>query len=161
MLIVQETAPDVFVEIPPGMSFTSSDGIHHSPQLVDLWSAADLAAIGVYLVEPATIPSGKQATAIAFERNGEGDVVQVLTLEDIPPPPSASKLGIKRALAELDQWETVRSAIASDPDVQEEWDLAVEIYRSDPLTQQIINLLSLTPAEVDALIIRAHQLVNP
>jgi hypothetical protein len=75
------------------------------------------------------------------------------------PPSKASKLGLKRALDELGKWEAVKSAIAANPNVQEEWDLAVEIHRADPLTQQLVASLGFTPEQVDALIVRANELV--
>lgn len=74
-------------------------------------------------------------------------------------PASASKLGIKRALAEVGLWEQAKAAIAGDPDAQEEWDLAIEIRRTDPLTQALIDVMALTPEQVDAILIRANELV--
>ena len=74
-------------------------------------------------------------------------------------PTSASKLGLKRALAEVGLWDQVRSAIAADPDVQEEWGLAVEIRRTDPLVQMMIDAMGLTPEQADAILIRANELV--
>ncbi|GEP00622.1 hypothetical protein [Methylobacterium haplocladii] len=91
-----------------------------------------------------------------------------------PPPPvvvvvptSASKLGLKRALAETGElavfpepeWPAVKAALASNPDLQEDWDLATEIRRVDPLTQAMIAARSYSPAQVDALLIRANELV--
>jgi len=78
-----------------------------------------------------------------------------------PPPPvplKTSKLGLKRALDEIGQWTAAKAAIASNASVQEEWDLAIEINRHDPLTQLVITALNLTAPEVDALIIRANEL---
>lgn len=74
-------------------------------------------------------------------------------------PTSASKLGIKRAIAEIGLWDQAKAVIAADPDAQEEWDLAIEIRRTDPLTQQLISVMALTPEQVDAILIRANELV--
>lgn len=74
-------------------------------------------------------------------------------------PSSATKLGLKRALSEIGQWTSVRAAIAADPDLQEDWDLATEVRRSDPLTQAMITFLELTDGEVDNLLVRAAALV--
>ncbi|BEV47346.1 hypothetical protein [Afipia carboxidovorans] len=79
--------------------------------------------------------------------------------ETPPIPDSASKLGLKRALDEIGLWQTVKAAIAADPDAQEEWDLAVEVKRTDPITQRLIAALSLSSEQVDALILRANELV--
>ncbi|MCK1543442.1 hypothetical protein IVB12_16110 [Bradyrhizobium sp. 179] len=74
-------------------------------------------------------------------------------------PTSCTKLGLKRAFDELGQWATVKAAIAADPDTQEEWDLAIEIKRTDSLVQGMIAALSLTSEQVDNLLIRANALV--
>ena len=63
------------------------------------------------------------------------------------------------ALAEIGLWDQVKAAIAADPDIQEEWELAVEIRRTDPLVQMMIDAIGLTPEQVDAILIRANELV--
>jgi hypothetical protein len=87
------------------------------------------------------------------------------TISEIPPkvtpvtiPTSASKLGLKRALAELGLWVTARAMIAANPDTQEEWDLAIEIKRTDILTQGLITAMALTSVQVDNILIRAKEL---
>jgi hypothetical protein len=74
-------------------------------------------------------------------------------------PASASKLGIKRALAEIGLWDQAKAAIAADPGAQEDWDLAIEIRHTDPLAQKLINVMALAPSQVDAILIRANELV--
>jgi hypothetical protein len=76
-----------------------------------------------------------------------------------PVPTSCTKLGLKRAFDELGQWANVKAAIASNANAQEEWDLATEIKRVDPLVQGVIAALGLTEAQVDNLLIRATALV--
>ncbi len=75
-------------------------------------------------------------------------------------PGSASKLGLKRALEELGQWDAVKAALAANAAAQEEWDLAVEVRRTDPVTQGMIAALSLSDEQVDALLVRAVELVS-
>lgn len=80
------------------------------------------------------------------------------------PTPSCSKLGLKRAFDERGIWPTVRTVIAGNPDMQEDWDLALEIRITDPLVRQAIDGLAkqnvtLSYADVLALIARANQLV--
>ena len=53
----------------------------------------------------------------------------------------------------------MKAAIAADAGVQEEWDLATEIRRTDPLTQGMITTLQLTSTQVDALLVRSAELV--
>jgi hypothetical protein len=79
---------------------------------------------------------------------------------ETPVPPSASRLGLMRAFKELGRWDEVRALIASDADTQEEWSVAIEIKRTDPLVQRMIVAMSLTDALVDALLIRANQLTS-
>jgi hypothetical protein len=51
------------------------------------WSAEELAAMGLYKVEPFTVPDGKQATGPARYEKRDGAVFEVRDLEDIPPAP--------------------------------------------------------------------------
>ncbi|OKO67207.1 hypothetical protein [Bradyrhizobium sp. NAS96.2] len=76
-----------------------------------------------------------------------------------PVPSSCTKLGLKRAYDELGNWAIVKAAIAADQSVQEEWDLATELRRADPLVQRMIAALGLSDAQVDQLLIRANALV--
>jgi hypothetical protein len=81
-----------------------------------------------------------------------------------PPPPviiptEASKLGLRRVFVERGIWDQVKAMIASDPDMQEEWDLAITIKRTDPLVHTMIAALNLQPADVDAIMIRQRELV--
>ncbi|WP_338821449.1 hypothetical protein [Bradyrhizobium septentrionale] len=76
-----------------------------------------------------------------------------------PPPDSCTKLGLKRAFDELGNWATVKAEIAADAAVQEEWDLATEIRRADPLVQHMIAVVDLSDEQVDQLLIRANALV--
>jgi hypothetical protein len=81
-------------------------------------------------------------------------------------PDRCSKLGLKRALAETGlravfpkpEWVAVKAAIESDPDLQEDWDLAVSIVRTDPLVQAMIAARSYDDATVDKILVRANQL---
>ncbi|MEH2513931.1 hypothetical protein V1291_005285 [Nitrobacteraceae bacterium AZCC 1564] len=74
-------------------------------------------------------------------------------------PKTATKLGLKRAFDELGMWDRVKAVIAADSEAQEEWGLALEIKRSDPLTQKLIAVLQLPTETVDHIIIRANELV--
>lgn len=76
-----------------------------------------------------------------------------------PVPDSASKLGLKRAFDEIGQWDNVKAYLAAHPDLQEDWDLAVEIKRTDPLTQGAIVALGLTNEQTNTLLTRAQELV--
>ncbi|MDI4231462.1 hypothetical protein OZ411_01365 [Bradyrhizobium sp. Arg237L] len=81
----------------------------------------------------------------------------------VPPAPhvpeSCTKLGLKRAFDELGQWPAIKAAISANPAAQEEWDLAVEIRRTDPIVQGMISAVGLTAEQVDNLLLRADALV--
>jgi hypothetical protein len=89
----------------------------------------------------------------------EGNTPDPYVAPPAPVPTSCTKLGLKRAFDELGQWAAVKAAIASDPNTQEEWDLAVDIKRTDTLVEGVIAALGLTSAQVDNLLIRANTLV--
>lgn len=82
-------------------------------------------------------------------------------------PGSATKLGLKRALAETGdkavftspQWQAVKDLLAGDADLQEDWDLAIEVKASDPVVQGAVKALKWKAAQVNALIVRANELV--
>lgn len=81
-------------------------------------------------------------------------------------PGSCSKLGLKRALAETGaqaifpkpEWPAVKDLLSKDPDLQEDWDLAVEIRRTDPLVQGVIAARKYDDATVDKILLRANEL---
>lgn len=113
-----------------------NEGILYPANWLELSTADDLAALWITATEmPDPVPS-------------------TLT------PNSASKLGLKRAFDEIGQWSAVKAFIASDPDLQEEWDLAIEVKRTDTITQRAITALSLSKEQVDQLLIRANALVT-
>lgn len=83
-----------------------------------------------------------------------------------PQPTSCTRLGLMRAFKARDLWETVRAMIAANSDLQEEWDLAVEIRKSDPLILTALGALTqlgipFSDADVDALIADAVAAVAP
>ncbi|SEB99975.1 hypothetical protein [Bradyrhizobium erythrophlei] len=102
----------------------------------------------------------QQPAPIVTEQVADDDPAVIAFLNPPPPVPvSCTKLGLKRAFDELGTWATVRAAIANDANVQEEWDLATEVRRADPLVQHMITTMSLTDQQVDNLLIRANALV--
>ncbi|WP_316205988.1 hypothetical protein [Bradyrhizobium sp. SZCCHNR3058] len=75
-------------------------------------------------------------------------------------PALATKLGLRRVFVEQGRWDQVKAMIAANPDTQEEWDLAIEIKRTDPLAEGLIAAMKLEPADVDAILVRAKQLTD-
>ena len=95
--------------------------------------------------------------------NEEGaDIVaqQELDRDIAPPVPmSVSKLGLIRALRELGKWTSVKAAIAAHDEMQEDWDAAQFVSRVDPMAQAMIAQLGLDEKQVNALLIRATEIV--
>jgi hypothetical protein len=118
-------------------------------------------AIVLRIADSAFIPNDPDNTdrRIYEEWLAAGNTPVPYVAPPAPVPTFCTKLGLKRAFDELGQWATVRAAIAANANTQEEWDLATEIKRVDPLVQGMIAALSLTSEQVDNLLIRANALV--
>lgn len=87
MIPVRETSPGVFEPVEGNPVLFSLDGKVQAPLqtiMAPSWSAEDRAAFGVYAVELAPVPEGKQSVSHTYAKQGDG-VVMVRTLEDIPP----------------------------------------------------------------------------
>ncbi|MBE7196589.1 MAG: hypothetical protein INR70_02130 [Parafilimonas terrae] len=85
------------------------------------------------------------------------DLTKAPVLPALPPPSSCTRLGLMRAFKARGLWETVKEMIAANADLQEEWDLAVEIRKSDPLILTALGALTqvgiaFSDADVDKLI---------
>lgn len=94
----------------------------------------------------------------------EQGLTQQPVIPPAPPPSSCSKIGLKRAFDEKGLWPTVRAMIASSADMQEDWDLAVELRITDPIVKEAVAGLAqlgipLSDADVQALVTRANELV--
>lgn len=83
MLIVQENPADTFVEIMQGASFRDVNDVQHGWDVAELWTDEELAAIGVYRVQPAAMTAGRVPTGYTFSRDGEGNIVQVISYGDL------------------------------------------------------------------------------
>lgn len=82
------------------------------------------------------------------------DGVVIGTLEFRPIPVSVAKLQLVRALRKQGDWNTVRSAIAqADADTKEDWEIAADIKRVDPIVEVLKIALSLTDAEMNDLFV--------
>jgi hypothetical protein len=81
MPYVRETSPDVFAEIDPSQTIVVRNNgrpdVQWPGSIVSVWSADDLAAIGIYRVEPAVCPAGRRVTRSHYARVA-GVVTQVL-----------------------------------------------------------------------------------
>ncbi|HRO00334.1 MAG TPA: DUF4376 domain-containing protein [Nitrobacter sp.] len=83
MLIVQENPADIFIEIMQGSSFRDASNTLHGWDVTQLWSDEELAGIGVYRVQPSAITAGRTPTGYTFSRDGDGNIVQVISYGDL------------------------------------------------------------------------------
>lgn len=114
--------------------------------------------------EDSTVPKG----ATGYQNEPDWLQAQVEARQPLPLaiPDRCSKLGLKRALAETGadavfktpEWPAVKAAIASNEDLQEDWDLATVIVRTDPLVQAMIAARKYDDATVDKILARANVL---
>lgn len=61
---------------------------------------------------------------------------------------SITKLQCKKQAVSEGLWDALKSAITSDADVQEDWDLALELDINDPSVQAMGVAMSKTPEEL-------------
>lgn len=73
-------------------------------------------------------------------------------------PLSATKLGLKRAMEEAGEWENVKALIAASPEIAEDWSLAIEIRRDDPMFSVFASFGDFTSDEIDAVFRRAVEI---
>lgn len=67
-------------------------------------------------------------------------------------PATVTKLQLKKALQNIDKWSDMKTALKTlTEDEQEDWELAVEVARADPLVAQIGAALGLDSAALDVL----------
>lgn len=88
MFYVREITPDVFAQVETKTAIISGEGdnrIKHPPEILTLWTDADLAAIDIYRVPEEPVADGYQSTGFAFQRV-DGIVKQVHSIEPIPEP---------------------------------------------------------------------------
>jgi hypothetical protein len=81
---IKDNAP---VEQRPGKMLVLPDGSKQPYNIVQLWSAADLLAAGVYKGVPAAVPDGQRVTAREWTWTGSA-VEEVITTEALSPEPT-------------------------------------------------------------------------
>ena len=74
-----------------------------------------------------------------------------------PVPAHVSKLALKYALGQ--DWLKVKAAIAADPALQEDWNLANLIYRDSTLMNGAAQALGYTPQQIDDIFRAAAKVV--
>ena len=84
MAYALRTASDP-IELVEGDPIVDAADVQHPANILDLWSVADLAEIGVFpIVEPGPVPAGKVETRSTLVDDGT-TITRVLTLIDVAP----------------------------------------------------------------------------
>jgi hypothetical protein len=156
-IIVRETSPNVFEQLPWGTTIYK-DGVQHPWQIIELWSDQQLAAEHIYRVTPATVPGDKILVFATFARNAQGVVEQVLTLTK-KPVTAVSPRQIRLALTLIGLRQQVEDYVnAQDITVQDSWHYSTEFERDHPLMLACKKALNKTDEDLDALFALAASL---
>lgn len=128
-------------------------GLRHPANIEALWSADELAAIGLAKPKPFSVPDGKVAVGPVTYVLVNGSVEESREVEDAPNPvPQViTKLQLRNALVSLDLWATLRAALDADLEAQEVFDLASDVNRGHPLVAAFAQSLGKTNAEIDGI----------
>lgn len=145
------------------------DGITHPRNIEQLWSAADLEAIGLWredmIAEASPVPDGKVSTGRTVQRVN-GVVTFVHELEDAPAPTVPQSISMRQARLALLGAGLLSQVDASidaldEPDrtaARIEWEYAQEIRRDHALIANLAVEMGLTDEQVDNLFFAAAEL---
>lgn len=145
-------------------------GVRYPPNIGDVWSAAELAALGLYAPEPADpIPEGKNVTGTTVQR--VGNVVKfVSALEDAPvPTPADTPLTMRQlrlGLLLIGGFSSsyIQDAITAIPDATQRgiaqiwYDETTEVQWDHPMTQQLIAATGIPIEQAAAMWMAAKDL---
>ena len=145
-------------------------GVRYPPNIGELWSAAELAALGLYAPAPADpIPEGKIVTGTTVQRVG-GVVKFVNTLDDAPvPTPADTPLTMRQlrlGLLLIGGFPAtfIQDAINAIPDATQRgvaqiwYDESATVEWDHPMTQQLIAAAGITTEQAAAMWMQAKDL---
>lgn len=113
------------------------------------------------------VATGEDGTYIAWKAAGNrptaidtlDNLKDVLTYADVPPYKPISQWQARKALRAAGLIDAVDAAVAaSSPNIQDGWQYASIVVRTDPLIAQLAQQLNLSDAQVDSLFITAATL---
>lgn len=152
MIVVRETEPGAYVEIPPDGVIVDGEGAEHPWAWVREVSDEDLAAIGVYKVLQVDTPPGKVRTGYEIVEQG-GVPVMVLQLIDAPIAPTprraVRKLLIVDRLIAAGLAEAAAAGFAQQPVAKMRWDAATDVWADDA---DVIGFLTAIGADPDVIL---------
>lgn len=160
-------------ELSPGAPFTDANGVQHPAEALTLWSDDELAAVGVYAFDELSQPEGQVIVSrgVAIE---DGRPVRTMETADAPAPTAPAEVAMHKVhkAALLTPWgeesetnlkaaiETAFEALPSPSDVlaRIEWDKAPNLVRDGATTAAVVQILGMTEAQRDELLIFAATL---
>lgn len=144
-----------------GQAFVDAAGIQHPGNVIDLWSAADLAAVGVLPIVDDAVPAGKvginPTLALGIGQvlrhfGGYADEAPTPTVVGITITPVQGRLALLNA-GLLDQVEAMVKG--ADRATQLWYDYATQWERTNPILNELGAALGLTSAQIDNLFTQA------
>lgn len=147
-------------ELPRGLPFIVGE-VQHPANVLDIWTADELASIGVYQIVEPQVPTGHRVieTSLAFV---DGSVVRQAVTEPFTPPPEPVPQAVSAARAKITLFEdglydTVEAICTAHPyfPVRIWWASATEWQRHHPYILAIGAELGLTEEDLDDKFVRA------
>jgi len=165
-MLYLETTPNTFSE----WTGHAINGVLHPRNIEQLWSAADLAKVGLYAPATPAVPEGKIVTGQAVQRVN-GAVTWVYTLADAPPPSADPadyplsmrqlRLGLFMNGYAVDFLQSVISAIpdATERGMAQIWYEETSVVEwAHPMTQSLMAAAGISTADATAMWMQAKDL---
>ena len=160
-------------ELVSGRPFADADGVQHPAEALTLWSAEELAAIGVHAFEEIAARDGQiiVSRGVAIE---DGLPVRNLETADAPAPTAPVEVAMHKVhkAALLTPWgengptnlkAAIEAAFEQLPSPSNvlariEWDKAPNLVRDGATTAAVVAILGMTETQRDELLIFAATL---
>jgi|GEM_PF-5144690 len=129
--------------------------INYPPNIFDLWSTADLAALSIVpLVYEPDPPEGNYAVTsesapVYDAAHNRAVITRIYEAVPEPVPQSVTPLQLVRALRQAGLKAAFDAALDANTEAKEDFALAREIERNDPLVASIATALGKSSGEVD------------
>lgn len=137
---------------------------HNVHDVERYWSADELAAARLAVIQPAIIPPGKVPVGQPSLVDDNGVPREVYTLEDEPLRPLTARQLRRGLVLNGISLSSVEATINAIKDATEremariDWEYATTFERSHPLVNQIGAAMGLTPEQIDAMWTKAAAL---
>ncbi|MGJ4951868.1 hypothetical protein [Bradyrhizobium sp. HKCCYLS20291] len=152
-VIVRETSPNLFEELPWGQTIVHDD-VLHPWQITELWADEELASLNLYRVARVAVTADKVLKGYSFARDGD-KVQMVLDLEDAVLKASARQLRL--AMNATGLRDDIEQYVASQSrDVQDSWQWTTEFENTHPFVIGAAEQLNKSEADLKSLFLLAQ-----